>query len=556
VDGLINIFRNFRPTQLIMLAATLAASLTFFYFVGQRVMAPPMTLLYGDLSLEESGQIVGRLEAAKIPFELRQQGSQILAPTDQVTRLRMQLAENGLPSGGSVGYEIFDRSNSLGATSFVQNINHLRALEGELARSIKTLQGVQSARVHLVLPRRELFARETPQPSASIVINSRGGKVEHAQVRAIQNLVAAAVAGLKPSRIAVIDEQGALLASGEQSGDAASDSASGLAALRMAQESRIKTAIESLLEPIVGRGNVRAEVNADLDFDRLTVNSESFNPDGQVTRSTQTVTEENQGSEGHGSKAVSATSNLPKRNPSPTYKSNNRSQRTEELVNFEISKTIKTQVREAGVLRRLSVAVAVNGTEGKDAEGKPSFTSRTAEEVSLFTALVRSAVGFDQARGDTVEVVGVQFAKTEIEAADSSAAEETLFDFGREDIFRIAEIAVLGLISLLAMLFVVRPLLAKLMEAARIQPPGSRPAQLQNMSASGTLPVYPQGALSAPQDESTMLPLPRSNIAQAIDVARVEGQVKATSMKTIGEIIDKHPEEAVAIVRSWLYQPS
>ena len=179
MDGLINIFRNFKPVQLIMLAATLAACLAFFYFVGQRMLASPMTLLYGDLNLEESGQIVGRLDAAKVPFELRQQGSQILVPTDQVTRLRMQLAENGLPSGGSVGYEIFDRSNSLGATSFVQNINHLRALEGELARSIKTLQGVQSARVHLVMPRRELFARETPLPSASIVINSRGGKIEH-----------------------------------------------------------------------------------------------------------------------------------------------------------------------------------------------------------------------------------------------------------------------------------------------------------------------------------------------------------------------------------------
>jgi flagellar M-ring protein FliF len=558
VDGLINIFRNFRPMQLIMLVATLAACLAFFYFVGQRVLAPPLTLLYGELSLEESGQIVGRLEAAKVPFELRQQGSQILVPTDQVTRLRMQLAENGLPSGGSVGYEIFDRSNSLGATSFVQNINHLRALEGELARSIKTLQGVQSARVHLVMPHRELFARETPQPSASIVINSRGGKIEHAQVRAIQNLVAAAVAGLKPSHIAVIDEQGTLLASGEQSGDAASDSANGLTSLRVAQEQRIKTAIESLLEPSVGRGNVRAEVNADLDFDRLTVNSESFDPDGQVTRSTQTVTEENQGSEGQSSKAVTVTSNLPAdESDAAGSESSNRSQRTEELVNFEISKTIKTQTREAGVLRRLSVAVAVNGAEGKDAEGKPTFTPRTDEEIARFTALVRSAVGFDKARGDTVEVVGVRFAKIEIEAADPAAAEESMFDFAKEDIFRISEIIVLGLISLLAMLFVVRPLLGRLMEAARIQPPGSRPAQLQNMSSGASLTPYPQGALSTPQqDETPMFNLPRSNIDQAIDVARVEGQVKATSMKKIGEIIDKHPEEAVAIVRSWLYQPS
>src|SRR5690606_8722568 len=152
-----------------------------------RVTSPSLALLYGNLDIRDSGQIVSKLEAMKVPYELTGNGSQMLVPEDQVLRLRMTMAEAGLPSGGSIGYEIFDRSEALGTTSFVQNINHLRALEGELARTIRSLDDVQSARVHLVLPKREVFSREHREPSASIVLRTRGGRLDAAQVRAIQN---------------------------------------------------------------------------------------------------------------------------------------------------------------------------------------------------------------------------------------------------------------------------------------------------------------------------------------------------------------------------------
>src|SRR5438128_10565030 len=193
-----------------MIAVT-AALIRVFAFVIMRLTTPQMTTLFTDLSLEDSSSIIKDLDRQGIPYEMRNEGSVILVPKDKVTRLRMKLAEGGLPKGGGVGYEIFDKSDALGTTSFVQNINHLRALEGELARTIRAIDRVQAARVHLVLPERPLFSRETPEPSASIVVRVRGA-LEPQQIRAIRHVVASAVNGLNPQRVSIVDEAGSLLA--------------------------------------------------------------------------------------------------------------------------------------------------------------------------------------------------------------------------------------------------------------------------------------------------------------------------------------------------------
>src|SRR6187455_41207 len=195
------------------MVAVTTALIGFFAFVIMRVTTPQMTTLFTDLSTEDSTGIVKDLERQAIPFELRNEGSVIMVPKDRVARLRMKLAEGGLPRGGGVGYEIFDKSDALGTTSFVQNINHLRALEGELSRTIRAIDRVQAARVHLVMPERPLFARDKAEPTASIVLKVRG-TLEAQQVRAIRHLVATAVNGLKPQRVSVVDETGRLLADG------------------------------------------------------------------------------------------------------------------------------------------------------------------------------------------------------------------------------------------------------------------------------------------------------------------------------------------------------
>ncbi|MFN4276804.1 MAG: flagellar basal-body MS-ring/collar protein FliF [Ferrovibrio sp.] len=544
--------RNIGPARLAMLAATAAVLLGFFVFLGMKVTQPKMALLYGNLDLETSAEIVNRLETQKIPYQIAANGAQILVPEDRVLRVRMQLAEGGVTGGSGAGYEIFDKANALSATNFMQNINQLRALEGELARTIRSLDQVQQARVHLVLPRREVFSREQREPSASIVIKTRGGRLDQPQVRAIQNLVASAVPDLKPTRISVVDDRGNLLAGTQEEADPATATANRLSDMRRQIEDRLRKNVEALIERSVGVGNVRAEISVDMDFDRVTTNQELFNPDQQVVRSTQTITENNQSQEGQ--QNVTVANNLPEAQGQGGTQATSTANRTEELVNYEISKTIRTQVREAGVVRRVSAAVLVNNIIQVDGQGQRSYLARSPEELQQLSTLVRNAIGFDQARGDTVEVVSMRFAEPgDIPEEVDPASLPIFLGLTKDELFRIGEIAGYVLLGLLAMLLVVRPLIRRVLEASRESediPPG-----MLTPAAPG-LPMVVGGApiaeLPAAPDAGMAPPTP--GIESMIDIARIEGQVKASSLKKIGEIVDKHPEEAVSIIRNWLYQ--
>ncbi|MCH7898385.1 MAG: flagellar M-ring protein FliF [Proteobacteria bacterium] len=285
------------PRVLVLLVVS-ASVLGLLGYFGVRLSEPPMTILYGDIDPSDAGQIVTKLEAMGVPYELRGGGTQIFVPTDRALRLRMAMAEEGLPSGGSIGYEVFDRSNSLGSTRSMQNINLLRALEGELARTIRSLSQITGARVHLVMPKRELFSRDTIDPSASIVIEMAGGnRLAKAQVLAIRHLVASAVPGLKPAQISIIDSRGNLLARGGDGEDDGVMAAVASQDYRQALENRLKRVIEELLEQSVGIGKVRAEVSAEIDFDRITISSEIFDPESQVVRSSQLIEESSDSTE-------------------------------------------------------------------------------------------------------------------------------------------------------------------------------------------------------------------------------------------------------------------
>ncbi|HEX6958991.1 MAG TPA: flagellar basal-body MS-ring/collar protein FliF [Ferrovibrio sp.] len=544
--------RNIGPARMAMLAATAAVLVGFFIFLGMKVTQPKMVLLYGNLDLQDSGEIVARLEQQKIPYQIANNGAEILVPEDRMLRTRMQLAETGLPSGGSMGYEIFDKANALSATNFMQNMNHLRALEGELARTIRSLDQVQSARVHLVLPQREVFSREHREASASIVIKTKGGRLDQPQVRAIQNLVAAAVPDLKPTHIAIVDDRGNLLAATQEAADPATAAANRLADMRRQTEERLRKNIETLLERSVGIGNVRAEVAVEMDFDRVTTNQELYNPDQQVVRSTQTITEENQNQEGQ--QNVTVANNLPEAQGQNGSQASSKSTRTEELTNYEISKTVRTQVREAGVIKRVSAAVLVNQVVLVDAQGKRAYQPRSAEEMQQLNELVRTAIGFDEQRGDTVSVTSMRFAEPgDIPEEVDPASLPVFLGLTKADLFRIGEIASYVLLGLLAMLLVVRPLIRRILEASRESediPPG-----MLTPAAPG-LPMVVGGAPIAelPAAPEAGLAPPTPGIESMIDIARIEGQVKASSLKKIGEIVDKHPEEAVSIIRNWLYQ--
>lgn len=538
MQGLVSFLRGLGASRLMAMVAVTAALISFFAFVIMRVTTPQMTTLFTDLSLEDSNAVIKDLERQAIPFEIRNDGAVIMVPKDKVTRLRMKLAEGGLPKGGGVGYEIFDKSDALGTTSFVQNINHLRALEGELARTIRAIDRVQAARVHLVLPERPLFAREAPEPSASIVVRVRG-TLEPQQIRAIRHLVASAVNGLKPQRVSIIDEAGQLLADGaggEQDNTVADER-------RTAFEKRLRNEVEAIVSSVVGAGRARVQLSADFDYNKITQTSDKFDPEGRVLRSSQTREESSATAETNGQ--VTVNNELPgnqQNNGGPAAR--DQSKKTEETNNYEISRTTKTEVTEAGRVNRISVAVLVDGSYAKNDKGEMVYQDRGREQLDRIATLVRSAIGFDQKRGDQVEVVNLRFAEAPVVAP---LAEPTgllgMLQFTKDDVMYVIELGVMMLLGLVVLFMVIRPLVKRIIADEEVA-----------AAAASTIPALADSSAQAAPAGNLVPGV--NNTAQMIDVAQIQGQVHAQSVHRVGELAERNPNEAAAIIRQWLSEPA
>jgi flagellar M-ring protein FliF len=528
------------------MGAVTIALVGVFAFIILRVTAPQMSPVFTDLSPEDSAAIVKDLERQAIPYELKNDGAIVMVPRDRMTRVRMKLAEGGLPKGGGVGYEIFDKSDTLGATSFVQNINHLRALEGELARTIKAIDRVQAARVHLVLPERPLFSRDKVEPSASIVLRVRGA-LEAQQVRAIRHLVASAVNGLKPQRVSVVDEAGQLLADGAPV-DPANAIGGPLEDRQAAYERRLKDQVEAIVSSVVGPGRARVQLSAEFDFNRITETFDKFDPEGRVLRSSQTREESSASGSQEGQ--VTVGNELPgaqqnQQNPQNPQgqgqAQRDQSKKSEEIVNYEISRSTKTQVTEGGRVKRISAAVLVDGSYGKNDKGETAYQPRTKEELDRIAALVRSAIGFDQKRGDQIEIVNLRFAEAPSAPIQEPTGFFSFLQLTKDDIMRAIELTVMGLLSLVVMLFVVRPLVRRILTPESPQP-----------AAAAALPGAVGIAGANPALADPTMPAVTSQTAKMIDMAQVQGQVHAQPMQKVGELAERNPHETVAIVRQWL----
>jgi flagellar M-ring protein FliF len=539
VQSLVAFLKGLGAGRLMAMVAVTTALIAFFAFVIMRVTTPQMTTLFTDLSYEDSSSIIKDLERQAIPFELRNEGAVIMVPKDKVTRLRMKLAESNLPKGGGVGYEIFDKSDALGTTSFVQNINHLRALEGELARTIRAIDRIQAARVHLVLPERPLFAREAPEPSASIVVRVRGS-LEAQQIRAIRHVVASAVNGLKPQRVSIVDEGGRLLADGASKDP---DIAVG-DERRTAFEKRMRNEVEAIVSSVVGQGRARVQLTADFDYNKITQTSDKFDPEGRVLRSSQTR-EESAASAGDGGQ-VTVNNELPGNQAGATTAARDQSKKSEETNNYEISRTTKTEVTEAGRVNRISVAVLVDGAYAKNEKGEMVYQDRSKEQLDRIATLVRSAIGFDQKRGDQVEVVNLRFAEAPtVPPVAEPGGLLGFLQFTKDDVMHVIELGVMMLLGLVVLFLVIRPLVKRIL-AAEVVPALAEPspALLEGSGPNGEL--GPNQALIAGT----------SGTAQLIDVAQVQGQVHAQAVHRVGELAERNPNETASIVRQWLSEPA
>lgn len=557
MNAFLQTLRNLGPMRLAAIAIVGLSLLGMLGFITTRISTSPLALLYTELDQHDSAAIAQKLDALKIPYQVDSSGSLIRVPSDQVGKLRMMMAADGLPKGGSVGYEIFDQKEGFGTTSFVQNINHLRALEGELARTIGAMDPIQNARVHLVLPQRELFSHATQTATASIFLKTRNGAVlSREQIAAIQHLIAAAVPQLQPNQVSIVDDRGNLLArpSNGEAG-AAGGGSDDQDDMRQQFEQTQARKIEDLLTQTLGYGKVRAQVSADMDFDHITTSSEIYDPESQVVRSTQSTNEEATNADG-ASGGASVASNLPA-TPQQISSggggaSGNKNNRTEETINYEINKTVRNQVRESGQVRRLSVAVVVDGIYKASDDGKTTtYVPRTDEEMAKIKELVRSAVTFDANRGDTLEVANMQFVAGDA-AKDQAGSPDMLMGIPRADLFHGAETLILAIIGLLVVLLVVRPILRKVLESA-----GSTSAEQQALLSGGSYASGGMAQLPSPgnvNDAEAEAAAAESEFERMIDISRVEGRVKASSLRKVGEIVDKHPDEAISILRNWMYQ--
>lgn len=563
MNGIAEFVRTLGAARLAAMGAVAAALIFFFIFIMARVTAPTMAPLFTELTLDDSSRIVRELETQGVQYEIKNDGATILIPKDKVARTRMRLAETGLPRGGSVGYEIFDRTDTLGTTSFVQNVNHVRALEGELSRTIRAIDRIAAARVHLVIPERQLFTRDRQEPSASIVLQVRGA-LEMSQVRAIRHLVASAVRGLKTERISIVDERGQLLADG--SGETTSG-ITGIEERNAAYERKLKEQVDAIVTSVVGANRARVTISAEMDYTRVQQTSDSFDPESRVVRSTQTREEQSTTASTTNNDGVTVANELPGNNqqrnqqqPQQNQQPRDNARKTEEVVNYEITRTTRTETQEPGRVKRISVAVLVDGTYTKGNNNEVTYAPRSKEDLERITALVRSAIGFNEKRGDMIEVVNLRFAEP---AAMPQAAADTGFlsmlRFTTDDIMRFVEIGVMLILGLLVLLFVIRPLVRRVItpeegSAAAITQTGNTIAT-PALAAPGVPGQVMQAPPLAPNAAGQQqAPLPRSDhpAARLIESAQIMGEAHQKSMQKVGELVQSNPQETVSVLRQWM----
>jgi flagellar M-ring protein FliF len=558
VNGLVDQFRRFGAARLAAMLAVTLALIGFFAFVMLRMSQPAMGVLFADLSSQDVSAIVKDLDTRGVKYELRGDGQTILAPRADVPRLRLELAGKGIPSGGGVGYEIFDKGDAFSSTSFVQNINHLRALEGELSRTIRSISRVQAARVHLVIPERRLFERDREPPRASIALKL-AGDLDNAQVRAIRHLVSSAVDGLKPERVSIVDERGRLLADGAQGEQGMVGVA--LDERQGAIEKRVKSQVEDIVASIVGPGRARVQVSAALDTNRIESRSETFDPESKVIRSSQNRTEASATNEQR--EGVTVGNELPGAQQNQGQQQGQQrdsSSKNEEVVNYEISRTTRTEVQDGGRVRKLSVAVLVDGVYSRQGN-ETNYQPRSPEELERIGQLVRTAIGFDRQRGDQVEVVNLRFA--EAPQAPADLTEQTLMQqltsFSREDLVRFAEMAVIALLILIVLMVVVRPLLKQVLapdREARAIPSFMRNGTLvvdQGTGDPSTFSAVTGGAGSAAGAGGGQVDVEAPS-ERMLAIAQIKGQLKAQSVEKIGAMVSQNPADSVAVLRGWIHE--
>ena len=515
--------------RVIVVAATLAA---FAAVLGLARMAnaPSLSLLYAGLESGPAGEVVRALEQHGVTYDVR--GGAIFVETARRDELRMTLASEGLPANSAQGYELLDGLSGFGTTSQMFDAAYWRAKEGEIARTILASPGISAARVHIANTGSNPFQRDV-RPTASVMVTSASGGVDARQAQAIRFLVASAVAGLTPDEVSVIDSAGGLIGAAEANPNAGADD----------RTDALRARVQRLLEARVGPGNAVVEISIDTVKTTELIRETRIDPESRVAISTDTE-ERTDTSKDQGGGDVTVASNLPTGDAGGADSSSSQSSETRERVNYEVSQTEREVTQAPGAIRRLSVAVLVNGTVSTDASGAEIFAPRPEEEMAALRELVASAVGFDEARGDAITIKSMQFEPVAI--LGTSAEPSFLSGLGL-DTMALIQSGVLALVALLLGLFVVRPVLA----GARAAPPAlaAPPAASAGAGELRTL----TGEIDEGDMDADSLPVvsdrPARDAGSAERALAGRGEDPVARLRNL---IGERQEETVEILRNWL----
>lgn len=539
--------------RIAMLVVSIILLIGLLSMVAVRSNAPDYGIVYGGLNEQEQAKIAQTLDSLDVNYQVRSGG--VYVPKERIAELRLKIAGEGIVGSSTSGYEIFDDQSSFGTTSLVQNINARRALEGELSRTITSLPTVASSRVHLVMPKKKLFSRERIEPTASVVVNLGTRILTDEQISSITHMVAASVPGLTPENVTVIDNRGNMLSSGNKS-------QSNLMNMQQKVQRQVETeyehSIKRMLERVVGPNKANVKVTAELNFDSIEEESEIFDPENQVVRSEQRSEDRMNAQQTQPNQAAGATANIPGQEVGGGQSgSTEERQSTEETINYEISKTIRRHIKSGGAIKQLSVAVLVEGNYSNE-DGVQEYIPYNEQNIEKFEKLVKTAIGYDEDRGDLVEIIDMPFAQIEEETF-----EEPMFT--KDDYFMIARYALITIGIFLLIFMIIKPILKatlpkdnEVSSAMAGGAAGSAAAGGDGAAAPGAPgapPINIQGGAPAVGPDGTPVDIPQNEIVDGdsmIDLASVEGQVRESSIKKVIKIMTEHPEESTNVIRGWL----
>ncbi len=520
-DRFVALSQGQKVAALVLTTVTIGSVLAMSFWVK----TPDLQLLYANLSEKDASAIVDNLKTQNIPYELSNQGKTIRVPSNQVHEVRLKMASEGLPEGSEVGLEIFDKT-ALGMTDFIQKLNYQRALQGELARTIKTLDSISSARVHLVIPKQTLFIREKAKGKASVTIKTNAGRtLSQHQVQGIIHLISSSVEGITADNVVVVDDKGRLL-SGSQSAHAGAARSSSNYQHQRKVEKEFEKTILAMLEDALGEGMIIARVTADLDFEKNDQTEEIYDPESQVVRSQQTATESVVGATPAGG-VIGVQAQLPagqNEGGAGTSSQPSKRDKNNSVLNYEINKITRIVSKPIGIIKKLSVAVMVDGVMAENEAGDTEYKARTKEEMEQYLQLVQSAVGYNQERGDQIKVENVKFDRTTELLRAKELEREKQIDLA----FQVGKY-ILGLIFVILFFTkVIKPMIAWMTTSVAPEEEETEEEKVAGMSEAQKL------------EEEEM---------QRLE----EGLASASEMrKSVLDFITKDPKYTSAVVRKWL----